>query len=84
MGVNADPGVGMIKMDLSGDTDLVASAKGACRFIHIGVAGNISFTTLEGEEITSCPVGAGTFPHGAKAIKSTGNGTTATDVYACY
>jgi hypothetical protein len=83
MGTKSDPGTDIVKMDLSGDTDLFASADGVCRAIWVGTAGNLAITTLRGRDVV-VPVGAGLFPLGAYAIKSTANGTTAEDVFAIY
>jgi hypothetical protein len=83
MGTKSDPGTDIVKMDLSGDTDLAASADGPCRKIWIGTAGNLAITTLRGRDVVVA-VGAGEFDVGAKVIKSTANGTTAVNVYAIY
>jgi hypothetical protein len=83
MGTQADPGTDIVKMDLSTDTDLAASADGVCRAIWVGTAGDLAITTLRGRDVV-VPVGAGLFPEGAKVIKSTVNGTTAVDVFAIY
>jgi hypothetical protein len=83
MGTQSDPGTDIVKMDLSDDTDLAASADGHCKAIWVGTAGNLAIETLRGRDVV-VPVGAGLFPVGASVIKSTANGTTAVDVFAIY
>lgn len=83
MGVKADPILDGTSINLASNTDLVAAAKGPCRAIWVGVAGDVAITTLGGTDLTFT-VAAGLFPVGASVIKSTANGTTATGIIALY
>lgn len=63
-------------------TDTVATKFPTCRAIHVGVAGDVVWEDLEGNQVTlkGCP--AGHYPIQTQRIHATG--TSATDLVALY
>lgn len=74
---NSDvPAVGAVAIDVSGGDQALSPP---IRGFHVGVAGDVAVTMLDGTDVTfvGCVAG-GTYPYACQTIKQTG--TTATSV----
>lgn len=70
-----------VAVNLASDTTLPATSRG----IFVGGAGNLALTTQGGDSVTLTGVTAGTiYAIQAKVVKSTANGTTATNIVALW
>ena len=70
-----------VAINLASDTTLASTSRG----IFVGGAGNLAITTQGNDAVTFTGVTAGTiYAIRAKVIKSTANGTTATNIVALW
>jgi hypothetical protein len=84
MGVLSDPAVDGVAVTLGSDFP-IPREQGFCRALYIGSAGDVVLVTRAGTQLTFVAhPGGKVLPCGAITVKSTANGTTASDIIALY
>jgi len=83
MSVNSQPAYDAVAVALADDDDL--TTRGPCDALYVGTGGTVIILTKANREATFVNVPDGAIlPVGATQVKSTANGTTASDILALY
>lgn len=78
----SDPASEVVPVNLASDTQLAAN----CRGLLVLTSGNVAIQTIDGAaaKVVLSGVPVGILPIRCQTVYSTGNGTTASNVYALY